>query len=196
MPNLQSWPIMTIRQSLLSLCALLWLAVFSAAFVQLGPSGSNGSSGNTYTSVIRTSDAVQTSNGTPTNDDTLLFPISANAGDIYIFDAYIEYQATTTADILVSFSVPAGATGSAIVYKLATAGTVCSTTASMEPLLAITDASGAGGVGATSSCMVSIKGYVVSGGTAGNVNFEWSQRVSDPSNTPRGIRRPPPSGIE
>lgn len=158
---------------------LAWIAVFSSAFVSLGPSV-----GNQALTVWRTTDAIQNNNATPVDDSELFFPISGIAGDRYEFVAYIDYQATTVADFLYGFATPAGATGSMYTVKNLTTATGCSGTANIEGYPIPTASNfGVGGVGLGTSCMAITRGMVLSGGTAGNVVVRWSQRVLEVSDT-------------
>lgn len=115
------------------------------------------------------------------NDDELLAAVAANA--TYDVTLKLLYDCATAADIVIGWSGPAGATmnwatiGAHI--GVTSSGTV--TDLSMQSRL-ITEVQDLGG-GASTGTVAWVTGTLLTAGTAGNLNFRWSQRVSNATAT-------------
>lgn len=169
--------------ALLLTCGLAWLSIFASAFVQLGPVTNSTSSGLATSVVFRTSDAVRNNTDTLTADDTLLFPISGNSGDWYDLEILLDYMASSTADFKMALSVPAGTAGETVAFRVATTSGGCGGTTTQMYVTAneSTPIEGAG-VGVAARCSMMVKGYLISGATAGDVVLTWAQNTLDATN--------------
>lgn len=124
--------------------------------------------------VRKTADETVTSSTVLQDDDELRYALLAN--DVVAFEAVLFVVSTSTGDFKAAFTVPAGAT-------LLWSFTASFDTASGDldqPSAAIT-ASGGSQVFELSSAnttLLTIKGMVVNGGTAGNLQLQWAQSSS------------------
>lgn len=125
-----------------------------------------------FNTITKTADQAATqSSTTMQNDNTLLFPVAANG--VYVFDALIPVDdSNTTADIKYTLTTPAGATfnayttGNATACAISTSGTACTVTTNLTTML------------------ISIRGTIVVGGTAGNVQFQFAQSTAAAASFP------------
>jgi hypothetical protein len=123
------------------------------------------------TTITKTADQTVTNNAAFQNDNTLLVAMAANSS--YNIDAVINFSSTSAAaDYKYTFTVPAGSTVaiSATADTAAAAGTICNITTSGQTC---TIASTAGYRG-----NITLKGYVRTGGTAGNLQFQFAQNTA------------------
>ena len=127
--------------------------------------------------VRKTANEVVTSSVTLQNDDHLLFAVAAN--EVWMFDLFFIVDGPSAGDLKVAFTAPAGATVDwGLPSALATAATVQTDDVVGQGL----DVSGEGimgllGIGTKLALM--IHGIIVVVGTAGNLQFQWAQNVSD-----------------
>jgi hypothetical protein len=120
-----------------------------------------------FNTITKTADQAATASSTTMqNDNTLVFAGAANA--TYVFDAWIPMNASNaTADSKYTFTVPAGATINAFTSYSATP---CAITASAG-VCANTTVN-------LATTLVQIRGVVVMGGTAGNIQFQFAQNTA------------------
>lgn len=126
--------------------------------------------------VRKAADESVTSSTTMQDDDELLVALDANSH--YIFHALISYDASTTGDIKMQFTVPSGASGRRHSLHAQSTATSCSSSAQSTWGGPITTAiTSIGGTGAV--CEALIDGYVSTSGTSGNLRLQFAQDVSD-----------------
>lgn len=135
----------------------------------------------TFRFARKTSDSAMTSDAALANDAELLLAVAAN--EVLIFEAWLIYDATTTGDINVAFTVPAGATIAWSAMPLGVTATASPATVAPDVITASGTGRAMGGVGAGSKIGVPIRGIVVNGATAGNLQLQWAQRASDATAT-------------
>lgn len=126
--------------------------------------------------VRKTADETVTSSITKQNDDHLFLALEASS--TYTFQAVIFYDGATTGDIRTGFTVPAGAT--LLWGQIGIANSATSTIGSFQ--LFAGDSTGTannGSLGAATKVPLFIRGLVVTGVTAGNLQFQWAQLSSD-----------------
>lgn len=129
--------------------------------------------------VRKTADESVTSSVTYQNDDHLVLAVGAS--QTWEFEAYLVYDAGTTGDLGFSFDVPSGATGwfSATRIQGSAATSVDSGAWSAIDAFGSGSARAAGGAGAGTKLGLHIFGLLVTSATPGNLQFTWTQRVSD-----------------
>lgn len=136
-------------------------------------------------SIIKLADESVTSSAAVQPDNELLCPLLANS--TYWIEIFIIYDAIQAADLLVGWTVPAGAT----VHWVTNGQDPSSTSTVWETLkrersAANTETVGGPGAAAGTDAIMPGEGYVVTGGTAGSIRFQWGQGVS--SGTPTVVR--------
>lgn len=144
-------------------------------------SAGGGVVGGGPTIVRKTADESVTSSTTYQSDDELLFAISAS--EIWEFEFVILFSGNSSGDIKCAINVPSGATGSltGIGPNAASANTTATMVmASRTSTLDDTNEYGFGASGTTepwTTCI--LKGVVVNGANAGNVQLRWAQLASN-----------------
>lgn len=125
----------------------------------------------TITTVRKTADETVNNSVTLQNDDALLLALAAN--ETWYFIAVLSQIGNNTADFKFAFTVPTGATLNwGCVGKINTAGTA-------GPCDSITTSGTADdNDGATDARRVTLRGVVVNGGTAGNLQLQWAQSTA------------------
>lgn len=130
-----------------------------------------------------TADTSKTSN--TTLGDATGLAVALEADSIYIWDAYIAYDAGATGDLKLAWSVPSGTTGHWCMWGLSTA-----TTGSIGDMVAIRATSyGAttltlGGSASFSGFLAARgAGYIDTAGTAGNFQLQFAQNTSNGTST-------------
>lgn len=161
----------------------IWITIIIIASA-IGINGTYIPAGNingTPKCIVTTDSPTATTDTTVSDDTQLLFPIET-AGT-YKFEALALFSTGTsnTPDVKITYTVPTSATFSYSVDGYASGAT---TVASGHHTLseAATGTGLAIGVITTTQTPTSpvwMDGIVISGGTAGNVVFQWSQLVSD-----------------
>jgi hypothetical protein len=128
-----------------------------------------------YKFVRKTADETVTSSTTLQNDDHLTLAFGAN--EIWTFEGMIRYGTSTTVDISIAFTLPAGAT---ILWGAAAPGIGAASVTDHDAYFGAGTLSGGnldfGAIGGTA--IMHIRGIVLMGGTAGNLQMQWAQRVS------------------
>lgn len=133
---------------------------------------------------FRTADAAAINNSTVLVSDATLVVALPTAGRFH-WDLTLFYDSSTAGDFKVAHTIPAGATmqwgglgaSTAVSGGLGT-GQFSAVTASGTSI-----AYGGSGVGTANTLMLNIKGGVVMGGTAGNLQVQYAQQTADPTNT-------------
>lgn len=120
-----------------------------------------------------------TSSTTLQNDDELFLSVEANA--TYIMEAYIAHSSPTAADIKIGFTGPASATMAWGGVGVATISTSSAAATEMETRLrTISEALSFGGA-ASSGTTALLSGTLITSGTAGTLQLQFAQVVSDGS---------------
>lgn len=116
---------------------------------------------------------------TLTNDAELVLPLPA-ANTVYAVEAVIVYVASTTGDIKLSFTMPAGATatlGGLVLATTAAGGTGDITVGAVAlPGVGVISA---GGAGAGAAVIGRLEATVLVAGTTGNLQLQWAQNTLD-----------------
>ena len=122
------------------------------------------------TTVVKTADQTVTNNAAFQNDSNLSFAMAANS--TYTLDATINYSGTSTAaDFKYTFTAPAGSTVyiNADAAKGTTSTTICNIAASGQTCSVLITGGFRG--------IININGYVRTGATAGNLQFQFAQNT-------------------
>lgn len=131
--------------------------------------------------VRKTADESVTSSTTLQNDDHLVLALVA--GTTYLLTGMLIYDASTAGDFKLAFTVPAGVT----INWTAAGFRVADTTASGGGSPTVQTGSGTtknvGGIGAGSKGAAVLNGLIRVGTTAGNLQLQWAQDVSDATAT-------------
>lgn len=124
------------------------------------------------TTVRKASNESVTSSTTLQNDDELKYAMAANTN--YHFEISVLYTGATAGDIKFSINLPSGADlwASGIIPS---GGTVSMFGPITSPLGVI---SGLDALGTTNPTMIFIRGVVMNGSTAGDLQFQWAQNAS------------------
>lgn len=132
--------------------------------------------------VRKTADETVTSSNVLQDDDELKIPLLPNS--IYEFELCAFFDAATTGDIKAAFTVPAGSVIICRTVMPASAASSAPVTMVSSVMVASGAASNAsGGIGAGAKAAYGVRGTVITGGTAGNLQFQFAQSVSDPTAT-------------
>lgn len=110
------------------------------------------------------------------NDDALVLAVEANS--TYLVDLRLIINSNTTADFKMTFTVPAGASGSVHYFEGSTPSTAA---AVLQGPGSITGTAAFSGIAADQ--IVLVQGVLVVAGTAGNLQLQWAQNTANPSNT-------------
>lgn len=137
---------------------------------------------NTPTVVRKAATESVTSSIALQNDDELLFAVGTS--EIWVAHGFLFVDGATTGDITVGFAGPAGASGQVgIVGSQTNSTTFNATTMVNDASVGLAAGIPAGTVGAGNISFVIVAGTFTSAGTAGNINLQWAQRVSDATAT-------------
>lgn len=136
--------------------------------------------------IRKTADTQISSDATLNNDPHFSFSLAAN--ETRTFEMVLSVASATDADFLIDFTGPTSITGTYHLQCLDTAATgfAGSMRLGTDPLEADSADSACGGAGAAGTgndITMQIKGIAIGGGTAGTVQFRWSQFVSQATNT-------------
>ncbi|MEK7090533.1 MAG: hypothetical protein AAB930_03015, partial [Patescibacteria group bacterium] len=106
-------------------------------------------------------------------DDTqLLLAMAAN--ETWYFTLYMAHVGNSTADIKYGFTVPAGAA-----IRWACAGANVAPGGTLDICLSVTSSGSVDGTdGGNNERQVVLSGVAVTGGTAGNLQFQWAQNTA------------------
>jgi parallel beta-helix repeat protein len=125
------------------------------------------------------------SDSTPVNNSTTLaaspLVIAMEASSTYEMTAFVAYNSTTTADMIIGWTVPTGASMSWMLDSLF----ISSTSAAGQVYRALANAAQTGiaaGAGAT-NVVAQPMGTVTTGSTAGNLTLTFAQNVAEVSDT-------------
>lgn len=120
---------------------------------------------------------AKTSNTTLGDVTGMVLSLAANA--VYALDCYVAYNAGTTGDLKLAWNIPAGVTGTWTGWGPGTSATTGDTTINVVRLDAFGTANVLtfGGTGGLTACHP--KGYVVVSSTAGNLQLQYAQNVSN-----------------
>lgn len=141
-----------------------------------------------FTKIVpKLADESINTNGSVQSDDELLWAISSSSTEIWFFEAVLRVvAANTTMDFKIGLTAPSGASaywGIANSAGVSVNGWGVQTTGATPSGLVETVA-GPISVGTTAGVTqgMNFSGWVLGGGTAGNVVVQWSQATSDGSN--------------
>jgi len=123
--------------------------------------------------VVKSADETLNNDDTLQNDDELFMPLLANR--TYGFMLNLAQTTLATANIQYRWTLPAGATG-----EWTEGGTLRSDAATT--LIDVTDTRD-NAPGDTALRMINVVGFIIMGGTAGNMQFQWSQQTATVGNT-------------
>ncbi len=120
------------------------------------------------------------------DDNELLLPLVINA--VYIFECllYVVNASSNTPDIQWAWSIPTSATVSQVAFGLDVTATTLLTlaeAAAFQLTAPVTAARSAGVITGSAVVGVFIKGTVRTGATAGNLQLQWAQSVSNATDT-------------
>lgn len=132
---------------------------------------------NTSRFVKKTSDESVTSSTTVQNDNQLVLAVQANS--VYIIEGFFIYSGDG-GDIKLHFDVPSGATLDWVTN--APIGTT-DITLSVAYQTAGSSPNGNDRADTTLKSVILPKGTLITGATAGNIQLQWAQNVSDPDAT-------------
>ena len=136
----------------------------------------DGSTAPASASVVKPADETVTSSTTLQNDDDFVFALEANTE--YVINGGVFATSTSAQpDVKIGFTVPSGATMD--IGYLAQGGN----TRSAELLETSGGASGQIDIPANVNTIIQPFGSVVTGGTAGNLTFQWAQFSSNATAT-------------
>jgi hypothetical protein len=133
--------------------------------------------------VYKSANETVNNNGTPQNDDELLWAVLAN--EIWQFDMTLYYTGVnTTADILYGWDVPSGTT---MLWGAIAGGTVTDTSfmnvpVANSPGLMLAAAGTQSAASNNGTVGLKLSGLVTVSSTAGNVTFKWSQNTAGLTN--------------
>jgi hypothetical protein len=135
----------------------------------MGPEGPVGAG---HTLIRKTASESVTNNATPQNDDHLVLAIAGN--EVWEFEAFILCTSTSNApDIKFTFTAPAGAT----ISWLSSYNE--STNLTNNALISASGTTANNAITGGSTGVIRVRGVVVNGATAGNLQFQWSQNSSN-----------------
>jgi len=129
-----------------------------------------GTDSDIPTLVRKTADEIVSNSTTLQNDDALLFAVAAN--EVWEFTILSRYTATAVADFKFGLTIPAGAAFSALVAGYSATFTNIINTANPSAYM-----------GGGTNYLARIRGVVVNGATAGNLQFQWAQNTAEVSDT-------------
>jgi hypothetical protein len=135
-------------------------------------SGGGGSAGATV--VIKATTESVTSNAVLQDDDELFFAVAA--GEHWVVEWVLFVDGSTSGDIRVAFTTPAGATALQGIIAVVSTGTT-SGDVFMEAKAPADQGVATSGAGTKN--MIVLKGVVLNGANAGNVKLQWAQLSSD-----------------
>jgi len=129
--------------------------------------------------VRKAADETVTNNASLQDDNELFLPVKANA--TYEMRMFLLYQATTAGDFQMTFTGPAGATLNWELGGLDGASTALSGAQFLGPLTLGATGQYVGGIGAGSTVQAHPNGTLITGGTAGTLQFRFAQMVAAPA---------------
>jgi hypothetical protein len=124
---------------------------------------------------VKSADQI-TTNSTLINDADMRFAVAANS--VYEFHVYLRYSSATGADWKSSFTVPSGANA-----RFQRIGNTLTGSLGGDTEYADTDSVTSQGRGTGTKLNSQFFGTLWTGGTAGNLIFQWAQNTTTASNT-------------
>jgi len=122
------------------------------------------------TSVVKKIDQTINNSNTIIDDDEVFLPMLANK--VYGYRAHLQFISGVTPDLKVTWTVPAGATGTR------NSGALARAPADTQNITTISTDATSGNEQNSDYC-----GVVRMGGTAGNLQLRWAQNVADASDS-------------
>lgn len=125
---------------------------------------------------VKSANQVISSQTSFVNDADMRFAVAANS--LYEFHVHMKYASPTGADWKSSLTVPAGASAEFQRVGLNASGAVSAGFNQLDTDVVTSQGQGAG----TPQC-ADFFGWCATGGTAGNLIFQWAQNTSNAGNT-------------
>jgi hypothetical protein len=125
---------------------------------------------------VKSANQVVSSTTTLINDADMRFAVAANS--IYEFHVYLRYSSPSGADWKSSFTVPAGAGARFCRIGNNLSGSLVGSSEALD-----TDTLTSQGQGASTILNANFFGTLFTGGTAGNLIFQWAPNTSNAGNT-------------
>jgi hypothetical protein len=125
---------------------------------------------------IKSANQTITSTTTFINDADMRFPVAA--GSMYEFHTFVRYASGTGQDWKSSFTVPSGASAKFARYANDNFGTFGGNGEFSDTDTIVSQGQGVGNIHT-----INFFGILITGGTAGNLIFQWSQNTSGAFNT-------------
>ena len=137
-----------------------------------------------FANKFRTTDAAAINNSVALVSDAVLFAALPTAGR-FQFDLTLFYDSSTTADFKVALTIPALAVirWGGVGPSTAVAAGVGTGQFSVAIGSGTTIVYGGSGVGTGNTLAIMVRGNVLMGGTAGNLQVQYAQQVADPTDT-------------
>lgn len=136
-----------------------------------------GSAGLPTTAIAYKAANLTRNNLTRTADPDLTLPVVASG--VYVMEAWLAYEATTTADISVAFTAPAGATMPWGRDALTAAATASNSAQGRNRTAALGTPDVLGGVGAGTGVHGNLYGTLFVSTTAGSLTLLWGQSAAE-----------------
>lgn len=139
--------------------------------------------------LVGRSTADQTVNASTTLVNATSMSVAVAASSNYLIDGWLMYASDTTPDIKFAFTYPAAATlswsGSGYWTNIASGGPAGATggEVNLNARNRSATAISAGGIGAGTAAGMVIRGLLIVGGTAGTLQLQFAQEVSNASDT-------------
>jgi hypothetical protein len=144
------------------------------------PRGDTGATGTNNTTIVRkTADEQVVSSVTVQDDDHLVIALAANS--VYAFDSFIMFDSDPAADIKFTFAGPTGSTISFTSDGVSAGNSNNIGSIKMDVNAAAVETVLGGFVGTKTA--IRPAGVIVTGSTAGNLTFRWSQNVTSTTAT-------------
>lgn len=126
--------------------------------------------------VRKTADESVTSSTTLQNDTHLLFAVAAN--EVWLFEAFLAVEGSDAGDFKLAFKVPSGATLIWAAHGVRT-GATTATDDINAIVIEVDDSPATYGSAAASDVGIFVKGTIVNGANAGDLQLRWAQATSD-----------------
>ena len=127
--------------------------------------------------VRKTADETVNNSSTLQNDDHLILPLGAN--EVWIFQFFLFSNSSTTADIKIAFTAPTGAVFQYLISSADIGVDSSTTTATFARM-----STGAINIyGESLDKLDILRGLVINGANAGNLQLQWAQSLAEVSDT-------------
>ncbi|MEV6569919.1 hypothetical protein [Streptomyces sp. NPDC051577] len=131
--------------------------------------------------IVKPADEPRTSTTTNSNDAHLLVAVAANA--TYLFSGMLLYSARTDTDVKIGWTGPSGATMDWIAHAQSIDGTggvaAAGVVVDKQSIGALSFPLGGYGAENTTIMTATLSGRLVTSATAGNLQLNWAQRVTN-----------------